>query len=282
MSAARRFVGPLLAALAAIALSGCPDPRTPAPPDALATPGAVLTLVAERAESIRSLSAEARVSYYSDQGARKGKMVILARRPASLHFSALSPTDDLVAFLASDGERFTSFERGADVCHVGRSCPENVGRLLPIVMEGREVVSVLTGGAPVIRNFHQDMEWDARAGAYRLELEGEDGWIQHLWVEHGTGAVKRTVLRKGGEKRMELAFEDFAEVDGHVLPRTLRFRMKRGDVDLKLVYRDVDLNRDLEDDAFSIPCPDGTRVEELRCWDEAPGAAPVKTPTESD
>lgn len=259
-----------LVVLGSLALAGCPEDRIPRPPDALETADAVLAAVAERSAELESLSAEARVSYYSEQGARKGKMVILARRPASLHFSVLSPTDDLVAFLASDGERFTSWERGAEVCRAGRSCPENVARMLPILMEGEDVVSLLLGGTPIIGSHERTLAWDARAGAYRVELLGEDGWSQRIWVKHGTGLVTRSELRRGGERRIELVFEDFDTVDGHGMPRTLRVEMKRGDVDLKLSYRDLDLNRELEDSAFSIACPEGTEVETLECWDDEP------------
>ncbi|MCB9730211.1 MAG: DUF4292 domain-containing protein [Deltaproteobacteria bacterium] len=248
-------------------MSGCRTRRTPLPDDALTEPAQVLALVrahAEGAGAIHSLSAEARVSFYSAHGARKGKMIILARRPASLHFSALSPTDDLVAFLASDGERFTSFERGSDVCEVGPACARNVGRLLPIPMEGAELVGLLVGQVPVIEHERAVMSWDARAGAYRLDLQ-DGARQQRLWVEHGSGAVRRVELWRGDEREVSVAYDDRHLHGGIDLPHEIRVEAARDAIDLKVRYREVELNGTLDDDAFAIPCPEGTRAVEAPC-----------------
>ena len=86
-------------------LAGCPQgAHVSAPADALTDAGSVLALVADQSARKQRLVVEARISYYGDEGARKAKAIILARRPAALHVSALSPTDDMVAVLASDGE----------------------------------------------------------------------------------------------------------------------------------------------------------------------------------
>ncbi len=256
-------VGGLL--VAAALLAGCPDRRVAAPSDALTDPDAVLATMRERLEGLTSLAVEARVSYYSDAGARKGKMTLLARRPASLHFAALSPTDDLLGVLASDGTTFTSFERGGQVCQTGPACPQNVGRMLPLVMEGADVVTVLMGGAPVIRHASSEVEWDARVGAYKVTLSGQGSEVQRLWIEHGTGLVRRADLTRDGKREYELVIDEPQTVAGVRMPGALHATMTRGDVDLRIVYREVDLNLTLEDDAFQLACPQGMQVQRLPC-----------------
>ncbi len=255
-------------------LAGCPTPEHPRPPDALTEPEAVLAAAAAIVAPIQSLMVEARVSYYGKDGAKKAKMVILARRPADLHFSALSPTDDLISVLAADGERFSSFERGAKVCYVGRACPRNIGRLLPIAMEGEEVFNVLAGGTPLINAHTTRLEWDGRAGAHRVDLVGDYGAEQSVWIEHPTGSVLRSVIRQGTLIVVDIAFEDFADVEGQRLPHVISIKMSRNDVDLKIKYREVDLNTDIADDAFTIPCPTAASEETLPCEDEPLPMAP--------
>lgn len=255
-------------------LAGCPNGGTPRPPDALTEPEAVLAASSALLAPITSLMVEARVSYYGEDGARKAGMVILARRPAGLHFSALSPTDDLISVLAADGERFSSFERGAMVCYVGRACPRNLGRLLPIAMEGEEVFNVLVGGTPVITAHRTELAWDGRVGAHRVDLEGDFGAQQSIWVEHPTGAVLRSIIRQGTLVVVDIAFEEFKDVGGHRLPHELSIKMSRNDVDLKIKYREVDLNEEIADDAFTIPCPAGTTEETLPCEDDPLPMAP--------
>lgn len=268
---AKRFRAAALAGL--LMLTGCPTPPTAPPEDGWVTPDEVLAAVRARDALARSLATEARVSSYSDQGARKGKMVIVARRPASVHFSAMSPTDDLVAVLVSDGARFTAFERGGDVCHVGKSCPENVGRLLPLRMHDDEVVGLLLGGAPIIAYEDASVAWDGRSDTYRLTVRAsspEGDLVQDLWVAPKTAQVARTRLTQGGREVLSLEFADVRTVAGVPFPHRVHFRRKDGNVDMRITYRDIELNGAVSDDAFAIPCPEGTRIEELQCYDERP------------
>jgi len=177
---------------------------------------------------------------------------------------ALTPTDDMVAVLATDGQRFTSFERGADVCYRGPACPENVGRLLPLALPPADVTRLLLGGAPAPAHASATVGWDARVGAYRLVREIAGG-TQDIWVAHGTGDVLRTTVSRGGARVVEVDFEDVRIVSGQRLPHVLRVRMTEGDVDLRIVYREVDVNVDLSDDAFQLPCPEGMTEATLPC-----------------
>lgn len=252
--------------LLAAPLGGCPNGRSvPPPSDVLTDADAVVASMEQRLEGLTSIAIEARVSYYSDAGARKGNMTLLARRPASLHFAALSPTDDLLGVLASDGTTFTSFERGGKVCQTGPACPQNVGRMLPLVMEGEDVVKVLLGGAPLIRHATREVEWDPRVGAYRVTLSGVGTEVQRVWIEHGSGLVRRTDLTRDGKRVFDVVFDDPKTVAGVRMPGAMHATMSRGDVDLRVVYREVDLNLALEDDAFALACPEGLTVEHLPC-----------------
>ncbi|MCA9516255.1 MAG: DUF4292 domain-containing protein [Myxococcales bacterium] len=263
-----RRLGALLAAAALATLAGCPSGDVDPPSDVLTDPGAVIELATRDVAGLRTLAVEARATQYSDAQVIKGKLAILVSRPASVHFSGLSPTDDVVSVLATDGDRFTSFERGGKVCYTGRACPTNVGRLVPIAMEPEQLASVLFGRPPVIAHAGETVTWDRGAGAYRLELEGQDGVTQRLWVTHGRGEVKRAQLVKDGKVQVDLAYDDFGDEGGFRLPHRLDVKMKKGDVDLRLVYRDVDVNLELDAGAFRIPCPEGIRVEELPCPEE--------------
>ncbi len=96
------------------------------------------------------------------------------------------------------------------------------------------------------------------------------------------------VLREG-KLELSVAFEDFAVVAGERLAHTLEMKMPGREIDLRVRYRDVELNTDIADDAFVIPCPEGTRVDTLLCYDELPQKhrkrGPVKwsqTPDESN
>ena len=273
--------GALVTLLGACLLAGCPQSaHVSAPADALTAPADVLRMVAEQGARKQRLIVEARISYYGDEGARKAKAIILARRPAAIHVSALSPTDDLVAMLASDGERFTSFQRGSEVCYAGRSCPENVGRFSLFPMEGSQLVNVLFGGVPLIAATGSTMTWDGQAGAYRLDLTGAQQLTQRIWVAHGTGDVRRSEVLRAGVVQISLAFDEFKPVGAERLPHRIDMKVPERNVDLRVTYRDVELNTDVDDGAFAIPCPDGTHTQTLLCYDEQPATDDTPEPVE--
>lgn len=268
-------------ALFALALGACPHEVIAPPADALTDARAVIALVADR-PGPRTAAIEARATQYGDSGAFKGKLTILVERPASVHFSALSPTDDVVSVLVTDGERFTTFERGASTCYVGRACPENVGRLLPLALEPSELAGALLGRPPLIAHGDAAATWDGRVGAYRLDLSGSGGLSQRLWVAHGSGEVRRAQLLEAGRVTVDLRYDDWAAAGAYRMPRRLDVTMKRGDVDLRLVYREIDLDLDLDRSAFTLPCPAKSEVLTLPCDGAAPPApaAPVPPPRE--
>ena len=258
-----RAAGPCLLLLLTLE-AACGQLRVPPPENLRTDPGEVLSQVRARAEGLESLAAYARASHYSDEGAFKGMMDVVVRRPASLHFSAMTPTDQWVPGLVSDGEVFTSFERGGGVCYVGASCPRNVGRLLSIEMAGADIAGVLLGSPPILPHERLELSWDAEVGAYRLHLVASKT-EQVIWVRHDSGDVLRTLVREGARRLFDIQWDDVRTVDGRRLPHTIHLKMDRGDVDLKLKYRDVTLNGDVADDAFKMVCPEGTRVQTLSC-----------------
>jgi outer membrane lipoprotein-sorting protein len=265
------FRAVLVVLLSSQAMLACVQAVHLRPPDAaLTTADAVLAKVTERTSRLHSLSVEARVSYYGKDGARKAKAVILARRPAALHFSVYSPTDDLLAVLASDGEHFTSFERGAPTCYTGRSCAENIGHFSFFPLEGELLVEALLGGVPLIWSRKASVTWDASSGTYRVELIGSRKVTQSIWVTQGTWEVVRTEILRAGVLEISIAFEDVKTVGGSRLPHTISMKMPERELDLRVRYREVDLNTKIDDEAFQIPCPDGTSTQTLLCYHQLP------------
>lgn len=268
----RRFRRHGLAFAALVILAACPSGDHDPPADLIVDPGELV----ERLEAValpETAAIEARATQYSEARVIKGRLTILVEQPASLHFAGLSPTDDVVSVLATDGKRFTSFERGAKVCYTGRACPENVGRLVPIALESGELAGALLGRPPLIDHGERSVVWDRRTGAYLLELVGARGVVQRLWVSHGRGEVRRAQLVDDGRVTVDLGYDDFADVGGHRLPRRLDVKMTRGDVDLRLIYRDIELGLEIDPAAFGVPCPVGTEVRVLACDDEPPPGA---------
>lgn len=228
-------------------------------------PARALALIEARRQAIPRLAVDARASYYAPEGARKGSVVLVLQRPASLRFEALTPTDDLVAILTSDGERFTQYERGSDACYTGPACPRNIARLLPLPLAGEDIVHVLLGGTPIIEHTSAEVDWDEDEGLAVLRLHGAGGVVQEIGADPCSWEVWRSEITKDGDTVMLLTLEDWKSVGDARLPQELQVLMPEQDVDLKLVYRAVDRGVEVDADTFRYTCPAGTKPVELPC-----------------
>lgn len=248
----------------AATVAGCCAHRFERPATLLTDADDVAARARRSGEAVQAFEYRTRVSYYGEGGARKGDVDVVGARPAKLRFEALTPTDDTVAVLATDGERFMSHERGQDVCYTGEACARNIARLLPLAFEGKDLFEVLVGGAALIAHESATVSWDDCEGVYILELVHGDV-REVLWLRPDTFGPLRVRLLRGGDELWRLEHDDFETVDGHLLPRTLRFKADAKDVDLELKVREVWLNGTPGDAPFAPQCPEGTRQEELPC-----------------
>jgi len=254
--------------------AGCPSGGRDAPADALTTAEAVLDKARDFLGSGPAHAVlEARASQYSDQGGIKGKVEILVSRPGKVRFSGLSPTDDLVSVLATDGDRFGAFERGKKTCYVGRACPANVGRFTGFPLEADQLVGVLIGRPPIVPYERTELTWDRAMGAYRLDLigtaallGGTKGQVQRLWVRHEDGRVVRMQVLDGKTVAADVQYSEWKTIKDQLLPGRIDVKMARNHVDLRIDYRDIDLDSPVEDSAFTLDCPAGTTLEEQPCY----------------
>jgi len=255
------------------ALSACPGTHFDPPAEPYTSADAVLELARDYiASGPQEAVIEARASQYSNAGGLKGKVLILAQRPGHLRMEGLSPTDDSVSVLATDGERFTSYQRGQSTCWVGRACPSNVGRFASVPLSSDELVGVLLGRPPLIPYDSVAMKWDSAVGAYRLDLEGgasdlgmAHGRTQRIWVAHSDGRIVRTALLEEGKTKVDVTYSEFKRVGERLVPARLDVKLAREETDLRLEYRDIDLKTALEPTAFVFECPAGTSLEEMSC-----------------
>lgn len=203
----------------------------------------------------------ARMDAYTDGERRAGNLLLFLQRPNKAQVQALSPTLDLLALLSTDGERFTSFERGGKQCLVGPACPANLARLVPIALPAAQLVGVLVGVPPLHDAPERTLEWDRDRGLYRVRIGQRAGQHQDVYIEPRTFRYAGAVWFRGKER---LASVQYAGTKGS-LPEVLRLQSSRPQTDLTLTWREPDTTEAPDADTFAVSCPDGMPVVELGC-----------------
>jgi len=248
-------------------LAGCCPSRFDRPAGEVPTADVAIDRMRAHVSKVESFEFLTRMSYYGETGARKGRVELLGRAPATFRMEALTPSDDTVAILISDGERFVSHERGQTTCYTGAACADNVSKLLPVSLEGPDLYAVLVGGAPVIVHDEATVEWDECEGLWKVILrEKASAQQMEIWLRPDTGSAMKARLSDTSGERFVITWDDFETTDGVNLPRTLRFTSPIGDTDLEVEIREAWLNQVKDTgDVFVPQCPPGTRGQELLC-----------------
>jgi len=242
-------------------LAGCP-PNRPQNPDVrpLPTPDEARRQVDEGARSRKTLRAQGRVTYFGDEGRVRLGLVEVVERPARFRLETLSPLEQPIDVMVSDGERLSLLRNGQ--LHEGPATPENVARLLPLPLRPHEIVDVLLGGVPLSDTFKPlGIDWaESPADHWKLTLAGPGGEVAELTIDPVRRVVIRAIIKRADQKvRMEVQFDDFLG-DRAPFPRTVEIKMPDRNLEVSLKLKEVEVDVAIDPSLFVLKAPPGVAV----------------------
>lgn len=218
-----------------------------------------------RDEAVRSLRAQGSADHFGREGRIRGSVYIFVERPSRVRVDTQAFGNTLSA-VATDGTAFRLVDYRNNRFFVGPARACVAAQLLGIPLEAAEVVAVMAGGPPLPEG-NASLRWER--DHYALTLQGAGGREERLELtltdteregarpEAQRPRPRRAELRDARGVRAVLTFEDYSEVSGVPFPRRVRVVMERDDVDLLVRYREVELNPELPEEAWT-PEPSGT------------------------
>jgi hypothetical protein len=159
-----------------------------------------------------------------------------------------------------DGDRFGLYSAPDNTYYRGPATPQNVSRILPMVLPASELAQILLGAAPRIPHDTASLRIDERCACYELTLrKGEVTQILQI------DARRYRVLasRIEGVSAYQLAFDDHAQYGKIAFPRHLALRAPDAGVDLDLRYAEVTLNESPDLTLFEVEPPEDVRVVDV-------------------
>jgi hypothetical protein len=269
---AGRLARPLLAAALA-ALAGCP--RVP-PANLARDPAALLDQLRAAQGRVQRVRGSARVKIASPELSGTVNEFVAAQKPDAVHLSTLDFFGNPAVVLVASGGRFGLWDAQKNVYYRGDATPENVSRLLPVMLPVEELVTILCGSAPVLPG--EPLEVGVQDGLVLLTV-GQGLVGQRLGIGEGAAVewsrVRRRVVDAGGERDVaygyDLAFARFRRTGGVRFPGEQVLDAPAGRSKVQLAWRDdVEVNGEPTPAMFRVEPPRGARVVELPSGAPAP------------
>ncbi len=268
MQLAHRRLGaaPVLAAALSLALAGCP--RVP-PADLSRDPSALLDQVRGAQERVRRVRGNARVRISSPSASGSAVEFAAAEKPDRVHLETLDFFGNPVAVLVAAGGRFGFHDARANVFYRGDATPENVSRLLPVVIPVEELVVILCGSAPILPGTPLEV---TTKDALLLLTIGLDDVGQRLavgerasveWSRVRRALPARAAAASEASPAYDLEFDGFDLRSGVRFPSEVKLDAPSGKSRIQLAWRDVEVNPDLDPALFRFEPPRGARVVDL-------------------
>lgn len=257
----------IISAAALLFSTGCPpkpDIRQ-ADPRPLPDAHVVMEMLEAQAAARKTLRAQGRITYFGEKGRVRLKIVQVVERPARFRFETISPMEQPIDVMTSDGERLWLLSKGK--LHEGPATPENISRLLPLPLRGDEVVSIMLGGVPASSRFEpKSVEWsDDPEDHWIVRLEGPGGERGELLIDPEKRRVMRAaLLRADGVTRLRLSYDDFENLPvGGAFPREIKLEIPPQSLEVEIKLKEVEVNVEVSPTLFVLEPPAGVVPEPL-------------------
>lgn len=296
----------LLAGLA-LGLTGCPKPLAvrPYPPP---TADVLLGHLRHDRDSVLALRARAKADYLDGSAGRvKIDIGIVLAKPSRLRLSGENSLTGPLLTLATDGQEFQLLDVRRNSFTAGKVNPCSMARLIRVSLHPAEAVEILLGGVPLLGDRDvaaTQLDWSGKDGGREvLTLRDAVGRTEVLWLAPQPGGLPGQPsgwdLREaegrdpGGQVAWRVRHEGFAEVpltgeggQGESKPgRTVRLPAVTyiedppHKSDVRLRWRERELNPNLEAGLFRLEAPAGIPTEPDLCAGTAP---PPSSPPPAD
>ncbi len=263
----RAFVRTLATGLLLVGLLGCGG-STPRPENGPVDAADLMARIASRAGAVRSISGMLALEVWRGDERVRLRQLVLQRRPNHLRVDTLTPFEQPLSTLVSDGITLSIYALEDRRFYEGPATPENLARVLQVPVDGAALGALLRGEVPLMADAGPAvLGWDGDRAQWRLDLETraptDPPRRQRVFIEPVALRLAEVVFTRGASTTLHAWLGDYDGEGPTAVPRRLRFEVPDRKLRVDARLQDHRVNVEVPDDAFVLEPPRGVPVERL-------------------
>jgi hypothetical protein len=271
-------------------LLGCPAQVIRDRPYAAPTAAELISHIQKSQAGILALRARAKADVFGREGRVKVDISVVAARPQQLRLAGENSLTGPLLTMATDGLTFQLLDVRSNRFQSGAVSACNMSRFLGVALHPSQVIQVLMGGVPLLPSpVASEVSWNGKDGGREvLTLRDARGVSEviSLQAEGKTWDVREAEGRDDkGQPVWRLRHEGFAPMalaEGAPtsvrLPAVTYIEDPPNKSDIRLRWRERELNPALEEGVFRLDAPPGVPTEPDICATSPADARPALVP----
>ena len=245
-----------------LASSGCrTTSSTTAKPTLIPGAPAVLETLQTRAKKLRSAQLVGRLTYFGEKGRLRLKTILVAERDAKFRVETLSPLEQPLQVMVSDGQKIRLLTDGQ--VFEGSASATNISQILPVPLAPPDLVDAMLSGVPMATDFEtRSLAWqdDSRSSQILTLWSPTRGAVELLFNPKTLEIYRVRLPSRKGHPAIELQFDRFesiAELPEITIAKRIRIKLEGQDHDLSLRLKEMYVNGAINPNLFTLETPNG-------------------------
>jgi outer membrane lipoprotein-sorting protein len=219
---------------------------------------------------ISSLRSRGKVDAMMAKGRLKVKVFMIADSMGRLRFDAITPPplNSTVLLLTSDGSTFRALDKRSNKYYQGNSGACSIKAIMGIPLSSTELFALLIG-EPVGNGTITSHKWDGDTGSEVISQKNGNKkskvWVFGRNGKKGWRIVKQLIDTPKGKVKVE--YRGYKKVDKKWIPYRIRISTPGKKGDTIFVWNKIELNPEVEVEAFNQNPPPGVTIKRLICGD---------------
>lgn len=237
-------------ALLSLLLHGCAPLETEQPGTKALGSAELLARLMQRNARLESLRSLAKISYRVGQQKGGFQGAIVVGRPDRFRLEAFSMFGTALV-VTVDADAVTGFYPGENRFYRGVSSKENLFRYTQVLLDLKELTSLLMGMPPVVAN----ARWEVTQNIVQRRLPGGSLDVVELISETGV-PVRWERFDRSGALQFSAVFQEFSNTSAGPFPLKISFVVPDLERLVEIRYDEPEINAKLPDSLFVQNMPD--------------------------